>query len=125
MTALTVYNSPDRLSHSLRVISTIMAGLVADLRADSYPKTAREMLFMEKRERSTALYLADLSIAKRVIRAHMDSEVRREASSESRRRYREQGVMRPIKDKGWSDVTIILPGGLRLQMKTPYLRPSR
>lgn len=125
MTALRVYTNPHKLVHALRVVSTTMAGLVAEMRAASAPTTAGEMLAMEQRERSVALAIADLSIARKVLLAHQDTELRRQASSEAHRRYREQGIRRPIRDKGWSWVTIVLPGGLRLQLKTPYLRPSR
>lgn len=125
MTALRVYTGPKRLSHALSVISTIMAGLVADLRTTTYPTTARETLAMERRERAAALSIGDLTIARKLLLAHRDTEVRKQAAAEVRQRYREQGITRPIKNKGWSPVTILLPGGLRLQMKTPYLRPSR
>lgn len=125
MTALRVYTGPRRLSHALSVISTTMAGLVADLRTNTYPTTARETLAMERRERSVALSIGDLTIARKLVLAHMDEEVRGQAAAEVRERYRDQGITRPIKNKGWSPVTILLPGGLRLQMKTPYLRPSR
>lgn len=125
MTALKVYSGPKHLSHVLAVISTTMAGLVAELRSDTYPSTGKEMLAMEERERSLTLSLADLSIARKLIKAHMDVELRRQAAAEARGRYRERGITRPIKDKGWSPVTVVLPGGLRLQIKTPYLRPSR
>ena len=125
MTALTVYTTPKKMVHALRVVGTTMAGLVAELRDNTLPATATEMLAMEKRERSLALSLADLSIARRLIMAQRDVAVCRQAAAETRRRYHEQGVTRPVKDKGWSWVTILLPGGLRLQMRTPYLRPSR
>jgi len=125
MTALRVYTGPRGLSHTLAVIGTTMGGLVAALRSDTYPTTAKTLMKMEQRERSLAQSMADLSIAKRIIKAHMDVELRQQSAAEARQRYREQGNTRPIKNKGWSPVTIVLPGGLRLQMKTPYLRPSR
>lgn len=125
MTALRLYTTPAKLVHALRVISTTMAGLVAEMRSTTAPTTAGEMLAMEQRERVLALSIADLSTARAVLLAHRDVELRRQASAETRRRYREQGITRPIKDKGWSWVTIVLPGGLRLRFRTPYLRPSR
>ena len=125
MIALRLYTNPKKLVHALRVIGTTMAGLFAEIRATTYPATPREMLAMEKHERSVALSIADLSLARKVLLAHQDVELRRQASAEARQRYREQGVTRPILNKGWSWVTIVLPGGLRLQIKTPYLRPSR
>ena len=126
MTAVTIYNAPRDLSRSLAVINTTMDSLTSDLKSTSrYPTTAKEMLDDEEQQRTTGRRISDLSIARNIIRAHMDVQLRREASEEVRRRYREQGVNRPIKNKGWTEVTILLPGGLRLKMKTPYLRPSR
>lgn len=113
MTALRLYTSPKRLVHALRVINTTMAGLVAQTRLTTYPRTPREMLAMEQRERSLTRSIADLSIAKKLLLTHQDVEVRRQASAASRRCYRERGITRPIREKGWSWVTIVLPGGLR------------
>jgi hypothetical protein len=102
-----------------------MAGLIAEIRTTTYSTTSCEMHAMEKRDRSVALSIADLSIARKVVLAHQDVEFRSQASAEARQGYREQGVTRPILNKGWSWVTIVLPGGLRLRFKTPYIRPSR
>ncbi len=84
------------------------------------------MLAMEQRERSWALSIADLSTAKKLLRAHIDVEMRQRAAAEAHRRYRERGITRPMKNNGWSPVTIVLSGGLRLQMKTPtFVRAVR
>lgn len=125
MTALRVYSGPRDLLCTLTVIGDTMAGLLAEQQVETFPTTAKEKLAVEQRLRVDGLSITDLCIAGNVIRAHMDVGIRKQAAADTRQRYRQQGITRRIKNKGWSPVTIVLPGGLRLKMKTPYLRPSR
>jgi len=112
------------LSRTLAVIGTTIAALIEQQRQDPCPTTAQEMLDAEARQRALSLRIADLYIARNIISAHKDGELRKQAAAEVRQRYREAGIEHRIENKGGSAVTITLPGGLRLKMKTPYLRPS-
>lgn len=124
MTALRVYRGRKGLSRSLNTIDTIIDALTEQQRMDTCPKTAQQMLDAEARMRALSLQIADLYIARNIIRAHKDEDLKKQAAAEVRQRYREAGDDRHIENKGGSPVTITLPGGLRLKMKTPYLRPS-
>lgn len=124
MTALRVYRGRKGLSRTLTMIGTIIDALTQQQRQYPCPTTAQEMLDAEARQRALSLQIADLYIARNIISAHKDGELKKQAAAEVRQRYREAGEERHIENKGGSAVTITLPGGLRLKMKTPYLRPS-
>lgn len=125
MAALRVYRGRKGLSRTLTLIGTTIAALLDEQRAEAHPKTSQEMLEAETRRRAQGTAINDMFIAQDIIRAHMDCELKEQAAAEARERYREAGIERRIENRGWWPVTIILPGGLRLKMTTPYLRPTR
>lgn len=125
MDTISICYGPDGLSRSLEVICTSMALLVGKMEADVVSSTGSQVLDMEEKIRHLGVRLADLASLRGLVRAHQDQALRRKASAEARERLRKQGVKGRIKNKGWSVVTIRLPGGLRAKLRTPYLRPSR
>ena len=89
-----------------------------------YPLSAVEMLDREVSRRGTGLEVADLLIARDLVRALLDDDLVRKARSDRRDRYREEGHRGKIKtDKRW--VTVRLPHGLQLRVKTDYMLPTR
>lgn len=125
MAALRVYRGRNGLSRTLTLIATTITALLDEQRAGEHPTTSQEMLDAETKRRALGTAINDLFIAQDIIHAHMDRELKEQAAAEARQRYREAGIERRIENRGWWPVTIILPGGLRLKMKTPYLRPTR
>jgi hypothetical protein len=125
MTALRAYRGPKGLSRTLAIIATTIDALTQTQDEQPIPTTAQQMLDAELEQRALSLRIADLRIARNIIKAHMNPELRRQAAAESRERCREAGDSRRIDNKGWWPVTLTLPGGLRLKIKTPYLLPSR
>ncbi len=83
------------------------------------------MLEAAERIRKVASELADLVVASLIIALHLDNAFRRAAMAAGRARIREKGYTGKINDHGWQMTTILLRGGLRLTLWTPYLRPSR
>ncbi len=124
MTALRVKRGRKGLVRTVTIIGSAIAAFIAEQQADAVPKTAKDMLEEELRQRSIGHAIADLSIARNIIRAHMDEKLREQAAAEARQRYREAGIEQPIENRGWWPVTIRLPGGLLLKLQTPYLHPA-
>lgn len=125
MTALRAYRGRHALSRTLVVITTTIDALVRAQHSVSSPTTSTGMLEAETKRRAIGVLMADLFIAKNLVSAHRDKDLRTQAAAEARKRYLDKGITRPIESRGLSGVTIILPGGLRLKLRTPYLRPSR
>jgi len=89
-----------------------------------HPQSAAEMLDREVGRRGTGLEVADLLIARDLVSALLDDDLVRQARSDRRNRYREEGQLGKIKtDKRW--VTVRLPHGLQLRVKTDYMLPTR
>jgi len=89
------------------------------------PRTPEEMLEAERRRRTTGTELADLLIARDIVRAHLDGAFVAEAAAEARERCRREQGVRVVKSPGNRQVSVLLPGGLKLRLRTPYLRPTR
>jgi len=82
------------------------------------------MMNFEQEATLWGAHLGDLFIAKRILCAHQDREWVQAAHQEQRLRYREDGVTQRIKNVGQRQVTVLLPGGTKLTLPTPYVRPS-
>lgn len=90
-----------------------------------YPRGPEEMLEVEATRRAVGRDLADSLIVRDIVRAHLDEALVREAVAEGRERLTEERGVRYVKNPGDRRVTILLPGGLKLRLWTPYLRPTR
>ena len=86
--------------------------------------TPEEFLKAEEERRRFAARVADLLTARSLVAMHLDPGfvgpvVRRAVES-----YRDAGCRR-VKQEGWRPTSILLPGGKRLSVWTPYVRPTR
>jgi hypothetical protein len=89
-----------------------------------HPSSPNEMLEAEGRRRTAGLEMADLLIARDIVRAHLDETLVLEAVAERKKRYREDGHIGGIKtDMRWA--TVQLSAGLQLRVWTEYMRPTR
>jgi hypothetical protein len=86
---------------------------------------AAGMLALAERIRKVAGELADLAVASLIVALHLDRQFKSAAMAAGRARAREAGFFGKITDHGWELTTVLLRGGLRLTLWTPYLRPSR
>jgi hypothetical protein len=109
----------------LTLIATTIDSLILAQRSFATPTSPTAMFHAEEQHRAFASLIADHFIASNIVSAHLDARFREEAAAEARQRFVDQGVIRNIENRGWSPVTILLPGGLRLKLLTPYLLPSR
>jgi hypothetical protein len=83
------------------------------------------LLAIAERAREVAGELADLAVAGLLISLHLDKRFKSAAVAASRARAQEAGFAGRIVDHGWELTNLLLRGGLRLTIWTPYLRPSR
>jgi hypothetical protein len=86
---------------------------------------AAGMLAAAERIRAVAGELADLVVAGLIVALHLDQMFKKAAMAAGRARAHEAGFAGRIVDHGWELTTVLLRGGLRLTLWTPYLRPSR
>lgn len=123
MTVQIDYSKQRDLSRILEDLKIRLRAFEQKQEAIPSPRGAIEMMEMEKQRRVIATASSDLYIARDIIVVHFDKQFLEQAMAQARQRYQEQGISGPIKNKGWESVTLQLPGGLRLKLKTPYLRP--
>ena len=123
MTVLKVYQRSKALSCVLREIDTRIQQLVEKQYSTSHPNSPEQMLDMELKHQAFGREIADLLTAHEIVSAHQDSSFVRQATAESRAKYRGEGIVTPIENQGWLSVTISLVGGMILKIKTPYLLP--
>jgi hypothetical protein len=90
------------------------------LLAEPFPHTPQEMLQLEQRLSTAAAQTADQILLVQVTRAHEDEAFVRHAIAQARAR---RSV--PLMHKGLHTTSVLLLGGTRLLMETPYLREDR
>jgi hypothetical protein len=83
------------------------------------------MLELEERRHELAGEIADLLTLGDLIRAHLDSGFKKRAAADARARFRAAGFSGLIDNKGWERTTVYFRHGLKVTLRTPYLRPSR
>lgn len=124
MALLTVLPKCTGMARFLVEVENRLGEAPFDILQSSHPSSSEEMLEAEGRWRAAALDLADLLVARDIVKAHLDDGLVREAMAERRNRYREEGHLGQIKTDE-RRVTVQLAGGLRLRLWTKYMRPTR
>ncbi len=92
---------------------------VAALRDLPTPRSPLEFLELEQRVQALASQESDTLLGYHLVRAHEDVDFVQEAVRAARAQY-----ATPLIHKGGRVLTVLLPGGTRYLVKTPYLRPA-
>ena len=90
------------------------------LLAEPFPHTPQEMWQLEQRLSTAAAQIADQILLVQLTRAHEDEHFVRQALAQAR----EQHPV-PLVHKGVRTTSVLLLGGTRLILETPYLREDR
>jgi hypothetical protein len=90
------------------------------LLAEPFPHTPQEMLQLEQRLSTAAAQMADQILLIQLTRAHEDEHFVRQAIAQAR----EQHLVLLV-HKGLRTTSVVLLGGTRLILETPYLREDR
>src|SRR6059036_57857 len=90
------------------------------LLAEPFPHTPQEMLQLAQRLSTAAAQTADQMLLVQVTRAHEDEAFVRQAIAQARA---QRAV--PLMHKGVHTTSVLLLGGTRLIIETPYLREDR
>jgi hypothetical protein len=90
------------------------------LLAEPYPHTPQEMLQLEQRLSTAAAQMADQILLIQLTRAHEDKHFVRQALAQAREQH-----LVPLVHKGLRTTSVLLLGGTRLILETPYLREDR
>lgn len=125
MAAIEVYPGRSGMERTLADVERLMTKMGADLDATSAPRSGKELLDLEERRHELAGEIADLLSLGDLIRAHLDSAFKKQAAADARARFRSGGFSGLIDNKGWEHTTVYLRHGLKVTLRTPYLRPSR
>lgn len=90
------------------------------LLAEPFPRTPQEMMQLEQRLATAAAQTADHMLLLQVTRAHEDEAFVKQALAQARA---QRSV--PLMHKGLRTTSVVLLGGTRLILETPYLREDR
>ncbi len=90
------------------------------LLAEPFPHTPQDMLQLEQRLSTAAAQTADQIVLVQLTRAHEDEAFVRQAIAQARA----QSPV-PLVHKGFRTTSVLLLGGTRLVLETPYLREDR
>ena len=88
--------------------------------AEPFPRTPQDMMQLEQRLSLAAAQTADQIMLVQLTRAHEDEAFVRQAIAQARA----QGPV-PLVHKGLRTTSVVLLGGTRLILETPYLRQDR
>jgi hypothetical protein len=94
--------------------------LLEALLAEPFPHTPQEMLQLEQRLSTAAAQIADQILLVQLTRAHEDEHFVRHAMAQARGQH-----LVPLVHKGLRTTSVLLLGGPRLILETPYLREDR
>src|SRR5262249_43849668 len=90
------------------------------LLAEPFPRTPQDMMQLEQQLSTAAAQTADQIMLVQVTRAHEDEDFVRQAIAQARA---QRAV--PLVHKGFRTTSVLLLGGTRLLIETPYLREDR
>ena len=90
------------------------------LLAEPFPHTPQEMLQLEQRLSTAAAQTADQMLLVQLTRAHEDEAFVRQAIAQARAQ-----CSVPLVHKGLRTTSVLLLGGTRIVIETPYLREAR
>jgi hypothetical protein len=108
-------------------LKELLAGFDDDMLAvlNTPVTNGEEFLALEQAAEALGREISDRIVEAKVLEAHVDAKARRVAGKEARQRFREAGETQRIDNMGPRPVSVRLPGGGILRLKTPYYRPSR
>lgn len=92
-------------------------GRLEEISQRPFPRTAEEMMKMEQELYKSSAIVADQLLLEHLIKAHNDKEFVEEAIDQARK-SRSVALI----GKGWQQTSVLLTGGSRVIIKTPYLR---
>ena len=90
------------------------------LLAEPFPHTPQEMLQLEQRLSTAAAQIADQILLVQLTRAHEDEHFVRQAMAQAQGQHPV-----PLVHKGLRTTSVLLLGGTRIVIETPYLREAR
>ncbi len=125
MAAIEVNPGRTGMERTLTRVERLLTEKGAELDAFSAPRSGHEMLALEERRHELSGEIADLLTLLDLVRAHQDSSFKKQAAADARGRFRARGFSGLIDNKGWERTTVYLRHGLKVTLRTPYLRPSR
>ncbi len=107
------------LQHTTSVPQSQFPSLEA-LLDEPFPRTPEDLLQLEQRLSTAAVQVADQIVLVQLTRAHEDEAFVRQAIAH----VRAQSPV-PLVHKGFRTTSVLLLGGTRLVLETPYLREDR
>src|SRR4029077_15554389 len=104
-----MHHNTDGLPHPCPTLEAVLA--------EPFPRTPQDMMQLEQRLATAAAQTADQILLIQVTRAHEDEAFVRQAMAQARA----QRTV-PLVHKGLRTTSVLLLGGTRLIIETPYLR---
>ncbi len=123
MAVLKIYPGNTGMRESLAQIEQFIGKELEEAGKERAPRSAEEMLDVEECNQARARRVGDLWTAKRIVEAHLEAPFVEECLRMARERLRQDGAKR-IKSCGWVMTRLELRGGLKMKLRTPYLRSS-
>src|SRR5438552_5552883 len=108
------------LLHHTTEVHSCQFSLLEALLAEPFPHTQQEMLQLEQRLSTAAAQIADQILLVQLTRAHEDEHFVRQAMAQAQGQHPV-----PLVHKGLRTTSVLLLGGTRLILETPYLREDR
>ncbi len=84
-----------------------------------FPRSPTELWNMEAEIQAASAKLADQVTSSKIKQLHEDSQLVKDAVNNAR-----QNSADPLINKGWKTVSILLMGGIKVIIRTPYLRKN-
>lgn len=123
MAELRIYRGITGMRQSLEQIKQQLAAELEAMAGESTPHAAVAMLELEERQQARGRRIADLSVARALVEAHLDGELRARSIEAARVQLKERGAA-DVRICGWRATRVRLRGGLTLRMSSPYVRPE-
>jgi hypothetical protein len=123
MAELRIYRGITGMRQSLEQIEQLLAQECEAAAKERPARTAVEMLELEERQQARGQRMADLAVARGLLEAHLDAELRARSIEAARVQLKERGVAK-VRICGWRATRVRLRGGLTLRMHSPYVRPE-
>lgn len=111
------------MRQSLEQIEQLLAAELQAMAAESVPRTGVAMLELEERQQARGRRMADLAVARGLVEAHLDAQLRTQSIEAARELLAERGA-KQVRICGWRATRVRLRGGLKMRMSSPYVRPE-
>lgn len=123
MATLRVYRGSTGMRQSLEQIDRLIAENSPGVQWPGRPRDAVSMLEAEEQAQARGRYLADLWMARHIVEAHLDVEFLQQSRSAAYMALYRSGAG-AVEGHGWKDTRVQLRGGLKLRLRSPYMRSS-